>query len=72
MCLVHSNEANLHVIELELKEVGVQPFGRKIEKLVAAKDDIVKFLVDFVARKSRVYGRGADALLAQMLHLVFH
>ena len=50
----------------------MQTLGREIEKLVASQYHIVKLLIDFLSRQSRVDGCGADALFAQMLHLVFH
>ena len=70
--LIHRNETHLHISQFEFENLRVQTLGREIEKLVASQYHIVKLLIDFLSRQSRVDGCGADAFFAQMLHLVFH
>ena len=72
MRLVHRDETHFHISEFEAEELGVDAFGRKVEELVLAEDDVVEFSVDLLSRKSRVNGRGADVSAAEVLHLVFH
>ena len=72
MCLVDRDETHFHVSEFEAEELGVDAFGRKVEKFVFAEDDIVELAVDFFARQPRVDGRGTDFSPAEVFHLVFH
>ena len=52
MCLVDRDETHFHASEFEAEELGVDAFGRKVEKFVFAEDDIIELAVDFFARQS--------------------
>ena len=70
--LVDRDETHLHLVKFDQEYLRVDAFGREVEKLVLSQDDIVQFAENVVARHARVDGRGQDAPLTQVGHLVLH
>ena len=72
MAFVHGYQVDVHPAQLGAEDVGVQPFGRDVEELVTAEDGVFQRGDYLLPVHAGVDGQGADAPVAQVLHLVFH
>ena len=70
--LVDGDEADVHVTELRLEEVGGQAFGRDIENLHGTENAVFEGDDDLFAGESRIDGSGTDATATEVLNLVLH
>ena len=72
MGFVDGNETDPHVPHFGLEQVGRKPFGRDIQDFHSAEDAVVECGEDFLMRHAAIDGSSANAMLDEVLHLVFH
>ena len=72
MRLVDGQQTHVHPLDAFDQDVGLQAFGRQVEKLVLAVHAVVEGHVDFAAAHPRKHRHGRNASPFEPFHLVLH
>ena len=72
MCLVDSDETDVHMAEFRLEQFRREALGRHVEDLHGTEDAILEGDDNLFAGESRINSCSTDATAEEVLYLILH
>ena len=72
MSFVNHKKVDVHLGSPALKERGLKPFGRDIQKFIITIGRIVQCDIYLIIAHARIDRKSFDSILIEILHLIFN